>query len=230
MNSLIELKRFYLYKNKLLHATEYFIGFNPIISLPLQMPIISVNGEMTKKQNFILGEELFTAKLTSTPAKRYESGSKKIEVFQNNKRLIRIEKGTYGFGTNYSTGKNFYVNGDKAYLLTKGIWLKAFEEYMNLGAIDGHSYYLLCFSDITIPTEYPLRKLKSKVNTIFPISKKHVASKIKLWDGALQTNEGAFQVTCTTILAVEAALPQISKPRGTIEFTLEGEPLYFENF
>src|ERR1035437_2082644 len=79
MDSLIELKKFYEYKNKLLHATEEFIAYNPLISLPLEMPRTPEYGEQIIKQNFIVGDEMFLAVLSSSLSSGPLSDHKKIE-------------------------------------------------------------------------------------------------------------------------------------------------------
>ena len=225
MNSLIELKKFYEFKNKLLHATEHFMGFNPLISVPLEFPKIPASAEQILKHNFVVGDESFLAKF-SCSASSNGCRVKRVEIYRQNKRIILIEKGTHGYGANYSKGINYYVSGDKAYLLTKGIWLKDFEDVLLYGEINSQSYYLLSFTNIVVPKKYPVRKIKPNK---FPTRHEHVASKIKLWEGAIQTSEGAFHITCTTVLVVQRSLPQISIYTGTIEFLIDGKPYFFEN-
>jgi hypothetical protein len=224
---LIELKKFYEYKSKLLIATEHFIGFDPVISLPFMMPKTPATGEQVATENLLVAGEQFIAKLSSKTSGSNGKRYKRIEIYKNNKRIILFEKGSNGNGGNYSKGKNFFVDGDKAYLLIKGIWLKDFEDYFSYGEINSFAYYVLAFSNIAIPKKYVVRKIKKRKSES---TLQHVASKIKLWEGAIHTSEGVIQVTCTTILAVENALPQIKKPRGIVEFTIDRVPHYFENF
>lgn len=70
-----------------------------------------------------------------------------------------------------------------------------------------------------------------EINTYFI---NHVFRDLNLCTGAKGINrnqdEGVIHVICTTILAVEKALARISKPRGSIEFFIDGKPYFFENF
>ena len=143
LNSLIELKKFYEYKNNLLNATEEFIGFNPLISLPLEFPRTPEFGEQIIKQNFIVGEEMFTSIFSSSLSSGPLSGHKKIEIYKDKQRIIFTKRGGHGYGTNYSKGRNFFIDGKKAYLLVRGTALKDFETNLSYGEIITHNYYLL---------------------------------------------------------------------------------------
>jgi hypothetical protein len=99
MNSLVELKKFYEYKNNLLHATEEFIGYNPLISLPLEFPRTPEFGEQIIKQNFIVGEEMFTSVFSSSLSSGPLSSHKKIEIYRDKQRIIFTKRGGYGYGS-----------------------------------------------------------------------------------------------------------------------------------
>jgi hypothetical protein len=47
-----------------------------------------------------------------------------------------------------------------------------------------------------IPTKFPLRKIRAKKESDFPSKSKHIASKIKLWEGVIHTDEGVIHTIC----------------------------------
>jgi hypothetical protein len=229
MDSLIELKKFYEYKNKLLHATEEFIAYNPLISLPLEMPRTPEFGEQIIKQNFVVGDEMFLAVLSSSLSSGPLSGHKKIEIYKDKQRIIFTKRGGHGYGTNYSKGRNFFIGNNKAYLIVRGTALKDFESNLSYGEINTHNYYLLIFNNILIPTKFPLRKIPAKDENDFPSKSKHIASKIKLWEGVIHMDEGVIHAICYTVIGVGTELPGKPKRIGFIEFYKDGQPYFFEN-
>ena len=85
----------------MLHATEEFIGYNPLISLPLEFSRTAKFGEQIIKQNFIVGEEMFTSVFSSSLSLGPLSGHKKIEIYRDKQRIIFTKRGGHGHGTNY---------------------------------------------------------------------------------------------------------------------------------
>lgn len=230
MQKLIELKKFYEYKNKLLHASEFFIGFNPIISLTLAMPSSTSNGVLSIKQNFIVGDEVFNSVFSTSKTSGQIAGFKRIELYKDDKRIIFTERGGLGYGVTYSKGRNFFIKDDRAYLLAKGTAIKDFENSLPYGNIIAENYYLLVFSNITIPVVFPFRKIKSK--TKFPSRNTHIASKVTLWKGVLDSEEGEIEAVCSTIVGVGTWWDTHilkPKPQGRVEFFINGLSYFFES-
>lgn len=67
-----------------------------------------------------------------------------------------------------------------------------------------------------IPTKYPLRKIPAKNESEFPSKSKHIASKIKLWEGVIHTDEGVIHAICYTVIGVGTKLPGKPKRNGFI--------------
>lgn len=150
-----KLNEFYEYENKLLYASRDFIGYDPLISIPLSMPEFIKGEEIKSDIIFTLADESFKAVLSAGMYYGPIRGFKDIKIFNDDKLIISNRKGGHGHGSNYNEGKSYYIHGPKCYLVIAGHSLEydsTKETYKNL---EPSKYYLLIFKGISIPTLYP---------------------------------------------------------------------------
>lgn len=132
------LDNFYSIDNKLLYVSNEFIGYEPVISQRLTWVISEIEGVRTISYNFVMDDTSFHAILTTSRFSGPLRGYRRVEIFKDEKPLIKYEWGGMGHGSNYSNGIKYHIENNEAFLLKINYITKC---------------YLFWFKDIVIMTK-----------------------------------------------------------------------------
>jgi hypothetical protein len=196
---MIKLREFYEYQSKLLNATESFLGYDPLISKPMALPEFTRPGEGKCEYEVEVGDEVFRVVLASGLFFGPIRGYKKVEVYLGEELIINYETRGHGHGSNYSTGHNFHIKGETAYMFVEGNALRDFKADRIFRDLDGYSYYLLVFGGIVIPKNYPVHSIEYSGSNDFPHREELEPHRQKMWEGDIEIPPGTLKVVKSAV-------------------------------
>lgn len=190
---------FYEYEGKLLHATKDFMGYDPLISIPLDMPPFSHSEEQKMEYTFVVKNEIFRAVLTSAIFSGPLRGYKQIEIFYRENQIIFYKVGSQGFGSNYFQGEKFFFEGTKACLVVTGHKLKYDKSKNYYLDLDPDKYYLLIFSNVSFPAKFPEKKMIPRVEKDEYFVEEIEIYRQKKWGGYLNMPGTVLHAECSAV-------------------------------
>ncbi|RYD92307.1 MAG: hypothetical protein EOP50_12910 [Sphingobacteriales bacterium] len=152
---LLKLGRHYLHDGRILHASDRLLGVASAVSVGVP-PTIAQDGVVQAQTSFVLCDELFTITVELARFHGPLRGHRRIDVYRNGERIFFEERGSKGFGSNYSCGSTIFVERDRAYELVAGHELC--DRAMGLFAwddLDPNSLYLLRYENFVVPQQCP---------------------------------------------------------------------------
>jgi hypothetical protein len=161
---------FFVFKGKLLYASEHFIGYNPRVSRGFMHPDIKYGENQHSIERFRMHWSPFVVELSSHKEGGPLRGFRRFEISKGRKNIIRKEAGSLGFGSNYFKGRNYCIDGPDAFLLEGGSFAYDHKTKTQFPGFDSDKSYLLWFKNVTIPkihktgnknkkTEIPLKEV-----------------------------------------------------------------------
>lgn len=202
---------FYLFDDKLLYVSRDFIGYNPAIK-DLNYKTPDKLGTEVKVDEFEMRGSSFKSILTTFFDCGPYRGYTRIEIIKNGRKIIQYERGGSAFGMNYTRGKDFFVEADNGYLITRGNYLKSFETDKIYNDFNVYSYYFLWFTNSVIPT-----KTKKRVVNYDSLPEKEIyeISEIEhlrqvIWHGKIIINNHEIDISESSI---RGFFPKNFKPK-----------------
>jgi hypothetical protein len=156
--ALIKLRDFFVFNGKLLYASKDFIGYDPMISTGFTHEK-TTSGVKIRIEEFELNNFSFKAIMTSFIAFGPLRGYKRVEIFKDEVPIIRHEIGSLGHGSNYFSGKEFFISDSDGFVVSDGYSMRNPETDQIFSGYSGDAYYLFWFKNIVIPVKSEKKKL-----------------------------------------------------------------------
>lgn len=151
-----ELNDFFEYKQKLLYASEDFVGYDPLISVPLTIPEFPKGGGEAKAETtFTLGGEEFKASMSVGIFYGPIRGFKDIKIYRGETLILQSKSGSQGHGSNFFSGNTFLLEGRKGFLIVRGYGMRYRKDEETFMGVDPSKHYLLVFDGVSKPSIFP---------------------------------------------------------------------------